>query len=579
MSNEAGNDLLKTVEGLKGFNFIIPSYQRGYRWGENEVKRLLEDLWEAKGIYYLQLLEVVEKDGKYRVVDGQQRLTTIYLILQTISAPNFTIKYETKDSLTDYLSDSKDTNSEEFPSDKYCIDKARKCIREWFKEKDKNNFINILNKAKFFWYCLDKKEDEIKAFNRLNAGKTPLTSAELIKGQLFLHLSKDIPPMLLGLEWDNIEHILQDEDLWSFISKDTLLKNRISLLFEIFFYRKDNAAYVDAKKKAKGIWLFNLLEDKLKKEEDKEKYLQEFWKTIKSYSWQIQEWYKDKNFYHLIGYLMHIGFDIKQVFELYKKEEITNKTEFKKTLKDKIKNIFKEKKGKNKCDILDFQTILAANYNDNLELLRSILLLFNVILSDNEKYGFARFPFKFYNETAHENCWSLEHIHAQNQGKEIDNSKQSLEKRIKDLKYHAEQYVAVGGMEKECALNTQIKALSENSKEDEVETLEKEFFRKISFIEDEEKHKITNLALLSGADNLELSNYFFYEKLAKLKELDKDGSFIPIGTKNVFLKYYSTDSKSNIEWDSNDREDYRKVLKDTIKDYFTDKENKTNEQN
>ena len=65
--------------------YHIPSYQRGYRWGENEVERLLEDVWEAhekkKDDYYLQPIVVRNKgNNEYELIDGQQRLTTIYLI-------------------------------------------------------------------------------------------------------------------------------------------------------------------------------------------------------------------------------------------------------------------------------------------------------------------------------------------------------------------------------------------------------------------------------------------------------------------------------------------------------------------
>ena len=77
----------------KNFNLIIPSYQRGYRWTKKEVLRLIEDvfLYDEKkdgSFYCLQPLVVrhIESNGKHewRVIDGQQRLTTIYLILKAI---------------------------------------------------------------------------------------------------------------------------------------------------------------------------------------------------------------------------------------------------------------------------------------------------------------------------------------------------------------------------------------------------------------------------------------------------------------------------------------------------------------
>ena len=91
---------LKSIyELVKGnYKFVIPSYQRGYRWTERETEDLLEDILDFKqqpsqeGFYCLQPL-VVKKDEEksqregmniYRVIDGQQRLTTILLILKAL---------------------------------------------------------------------------------------------------------------------------------------------------------------------------------------------------------------------------------------------------------------------------------------------------------------------------------------------------------------------------------------------------------------------------------------------------------------------------------------------------------------
>ena len=82
---------LKPVKELFGMNFFIPDYQRGYRWGTKQVEDLLRDLEEfyesiceaesSKIIYCLQPLVVMEKDNKYIVIDGQQRLTTVKILL------------------------------------------------------------------------------------------------------------------------------------------------------------------------------------------------------------------------------------------------------------------------------------------------------------------------------------------------------------------------------------------------------------------------------------------------------------------------------------------------------------------
>lgn len=40
------NNELKSIAELDGCRFSVPSYQRGYRWGQREVRALLEDIWD-----------------------------------------------------------------------------------------------------------------------------------------------------------------------------------------------------------------------------------------------------------------------------------------------------------------------------------------------------------------------------------------------------------------------------------------------------------------------------------------------------------------------------------------------------
>jgi uncharacterized protein with ParB-like and HNH nuclease domain len=63
--------------------FYVPAYQRGYRWGEVEVRRLLDDIWYSREKpYYLQPVVVKQHGDEWELVDGQQRLTTLFLIFQ-----------------------------------------------------------------------------------------------------------------------------------------------------------------------------------------------------------------------------------------------------------------------------------------------------------------------------------------------------------------------------------------------------------------------------------------------------------------------------------------------------------------
>lgn len=101
----------KSVAELKGYKFHIPSQQRGYRWRKSNVKELIDDLIDFSesdsSHYCLQPLAVVpsvmapEGQTRYSVLDGQQRLTTLYLLLKSLGEP---VYYE--------ISYQRDTNSE-----------------------------------------------------------------------------------------------------------------------------------------------------------------------------------------------------------------------------------------------------------------------------------------------------------------------------------------------------------------------------------------------------------------------------------------------------------------------------------
>jgi len=99
--------LVGDVEGT----FFVRDYQRGYRWGADEVRRLLDDIKDAGSRnYYLQPVVVKRlEDGRWELVDGQQRLTTLYLVLQYIqrhmpaAEVRYTLSYETRPGSAAYL--------------------------------------------------------------------------------------------------------------------------------------------------------------------------------------------------------------------------------------------------------------------------------------------------------------------------------------------------------------------------------------------------------------------------------------------------------------------------------------------
>lgn len=110
------NSALRSIKKLENYKFFIPSYQRGYRWGDREVDALLEDIWDfalkqdstqnAKDSFYcLQPIVVKQNSKQYNIIDGQQRLTTIFLIVKFLDKNKnlFTLEYQTRSKSADFL--------------------------------------------------------------------------------------------------------------------------------------------------------------------------------------------------------------------------------------------------------------------------------------------------------------------------------------------------------------------------------------------------------------------------------------------------------------------------------------------
>ncbi|WP_301008510.1 DUF262 domain-containing protein [Helicobacter japonicus] len=190
---------LRAIADLGGKNFIVPSYQRSYRWGEREIQALLQDIWDfaqmqnQSDFYCLQPVVVKNNKEKYRIIDGQQRLTTIFLIIKFLENKDFfNISYETRLNSTKFLQNIQDKTQKEVENiDFYHFHKAYEVIQDFFNNKNinKDKFLKILlNKCKILWYEIAPKENENEVFIRLNIGKIPLVEAENIKA---LFLSKN----------------------------------------------------------------------------------------------------------------------------------------------------------------------------------------------------------------------------------------------------------------------------------------------------------------------------------------------------------------------------------------------------
>lgn len=541
--------------------FLIPSYQRGYRWTEKEVKLLLDDiLCNGANPYSLQPVVVRNHGDYYELIDGQQRLTTIYLIYKYFhNASNgffddakFSLSYETREQSENYLRNI-DLSRRDDNIDFWFIANAYETIEHYFENRNKSDWTELNSffdkNVRIIWYEVPENESAVDLFTRLNIGKIPLTSSELVKALFLRETDNEIKKHQeeISLQWDNIERDLHDRRLWSFLSNEDgdRYSTRIDLLLDMM--AKKNPAERDE------YFTFFYFDDLAKTSGS----LYKVWQEIHHTFLILKEWRYDHDLYHYIGYLIASGY--MNLRDLYHDTKNFKKSEFLKYLKEKIKE---------SIALVD-KTYDELNYENGHLQIETLLLLFNVESVRTVDAGKQWFPFDKHKES----YWSLEHIHAQ-QSKGLDTN----EKIRLWLKDHILSLSIIGKDQNEIsALIEKMKALisdiDENPKKaqvrDRFEEIQDNVIALLSPPGGEYIHSLGNLALLDCGDNAALSNYVFDAKRNIVIDWDKNGKYIPFCTKMAFFKYYTPSSDNQLHyWGARDRMAYLSAINDKLADYL-----------
>ncbi len=540
--------LVGDIEG----DFYVPSYQRGYRWGEAEVIRLLDDVCSAKGPSYCLQPIVVKKNGnRFELIDGQQRLTTIYLIYRYMSeegmcGPKFSLSYETRERSADFLK-SLDESQKEENIDFWFLCAAYGSIKKWFSGRDAKSALKEIEErfdkiVKVIWYEVDESEDPISLFTRLNIGKIPLTNAELVKAMFLSRgAGNELKQIEISLQWDNMEKELHDDSLWYFLTnkKNEAYQTRIDLVLDLISGKP-------AGNKEAYYTFFKF--DEMRK---KSKSLEEVWRRIHQMFLMLRDWHGDHELYHKIGYLIASGFrTLQEVFDLSKDKK---KDEFKNALDGCIKESVK----------------INGNYADlsyerpsDQEKIARLLLLYNVESMRQRQQWFPFDKYKF--GEGGKVTWSLEHIHAQQ-----SEALRTQEAWKEWLRLHAQSVKSVGGSDE---LMGQMNAAIAKDKleRQEFDAIQQQVVDLLSVKGNTEYlHSISNMALLSSADNAALNNSTFDAKRNKIIEMDRKGEYIPFCTRMVFLKYYTPSEGNQLHfWGPADRVAYVKDVNEVLKNYL-----------
>lgn len=564
------------IKQLENKDFLIPSYQRGYRWDNKEVKELLEDVNDFmltkkyNDFYCLQPIVVKEDKSKYRTIDGQQRLTTIFLIIKYLKDKDyFKIEYETREKSFNFLNEIKDKDDNSADNiDFYYFLKAYKCIKDFFENNqniNKNEFYDTLvNNCKVLWYKISDNESEQDVFIRLNIGKIPLLEEENIKA-LFLSKNEEIDDSDLedrAKTWYEAEKILRANNDFSYlvlskINKEYIEKESDNNILNDDFLRV--GVYLDAIKENEKQGLFDYFYNlkKNNKLNDEWNKLEECINTLSKFASDDNGNSIERNIFHYIGFLiLNDVMNINSIYKLW--NETTQNNLFLNKLLEEIKNnITLLVNGK---DILDY--IDNLNFKDHKKIIFKILVLFNIdrLLKDKgsiEYFKFNRFQL---------DEWSLEHIYAQN-SKSIKEyiDKNSKEEIIKWLE-EVIKYIEDTSLTKE--IENAINKLNVKS----INNIDN-FNNLLDNIDNNFKYTnslngIGNLCLLDKASNSRIGNNIFSIKRKDIEELGNKGKLIPIATKEVFNKQFSKRNKNKDLFTKEDREDYMNAIIEVLKNYI-----------
>jgi len=280
---------------------------------------------------------------------------------------------------------------------------------------------------------------------------------------------------------------------------------------------------------------------------------QGFWNEVVDLHSLVLGWHASRDLFHKIGFLVAQGESFSGLIERSKDKP---KSKFEADLDGLIRDYLR----------LSETDLRELSYQDAVRTSRTLLLM-NIETIRQRKYSSERYSFREHAA----GWWSLEHIHAQN-AEQLNRAEQWKEW----LRLHHKALMAVDDVdqtEKKAVLDRLDQVLaSATITEADFRPLERELTELLSADTDSsdgDMDSIANLALLDGGDNSALSNSVFAVKRAAILDRDRKGSYIPVCTRYVFLKYYSPADEHQMHfWSANDREHYLDAMVTILRSYL-----------
>jgi uncharacterized protein with ParB-like and HNH nuclease domain len=617
---------LKSIAYLLDKIYFIRIYQRGYKWDKDQLNDLLNDFKEfidldnkhVDEFYCLQpiVIKKLNKDEKensrntlsesiteqdindreiYEVIDGQQRLTTINLILSYLEN-NLDIEledlpkliYEIRPESNQFLDSFRNaSNFEQQKKDsRTSIDffhmyTIYETIQNWFDRYPdfRTKILKLLTayrskNVRVIWYEVDQNENSIEVFRRFNVGKIPLNNAELIKA-VFLKDNNGksaAEKFVISQQWEKFENNLQDSLFWCFLNPNKSYSSRIEYLFDLVYEIEIELNNTSDKYGNDKYKVFRFFDELVKSKADD---LMIVWDKVSDIYDELHQFYNHPSQYHYIGFLNNKEKKTKFSISKLLKEindpdsEITNKQSLSDHLRDRIRSevsgYFDEKE-------------IKLNYGSNTKELRDFFLLVNIevasrLNSTTEGEFTNRYPFNKHKTTE----FDIEHI-----GSQTDKDPKNITEKLQFVSdFYADYHEEIGN-----DLKSELKTLLKDNQisgselwtisnihEAELERKFESFKEQIiEFLDNQDqitdKDSIGNLTLLNSKINRGYGNAFFPTKRRLIINEDLKGIFIPPATRNVFMKYYSIDVNKHTRWTQGDISSYEQNLNKLLIDYM-----------
>ncbi len=216
--------------------YIIPLYQRAYAWEDKQLTQLVEDIEDIAedANYYIGSLIVSEQNGRYEVVDGQQRLTSLYLLLNCLgikAKPTLTFACREKSNYT--LRNIEELLLEN--RSKLDIDRIEPGIQRGIKilsheleraDFDKESFIKKLSKVIVYRIEVPENTDLNRYFEIMNTRGEQLEQHDILKATLMSYLNDDAEKGLFAKIWDACSDMTGYVQM-HFVSKNNTVRESI----------------------------------------------------------------------------------------------------------------------------------------------------------------------------------------------------------------------------------------------------------------------------------------------------------------------------------------------------------------